>query len=1394
MKKLGLLSIILLINLHSLFALEYSKKEIIIRLEEKIETKSNLQTGVKNLDNTLAKSKIKKIESIIEKSNLYIYSVYCENNIDFKSIQNISTKNDDIVYVQPNYINKMLSVTPDDPYFASQWALPMINAQQAWDYEKGSEHVVIGVIDSGIDYTHPDLADNIWINENEIPDNGIDDDNNGYIDDYIGWDFTDAPDIAGIGDYLVRDNDPIDDYGHGTHIMGIISAVSNNERGVTGISWYSKVMAVRAGFRVSGGGYLEDDDAAAGIIYAVDNGAQVISISWGDEHNAPIIQDACNYANELGCIIIASAGNEAKPKLLYPAALSNVMSVAAIGENKQLCWNFSSYGENLDLTAPGINVISTYLDNSYEYMSGTSMATPCVAGAAALLLSKNMNLTNTQIRCIINSSCDDLGEPGYDIYYGNGLLNIERMIKMENYPIAKITNPQTDQGFSESFPITGTATSPNFFRYSLTYTTEPDPTYGEWYDIIKHTKNPTYYYESRIDTLLGEFVIPASLKDDVYYIKLTVQDKDGSSYQDIVQVYIDITPPYLDANVPNNPTISKRYNFNKYNYFLHIKANENVNVNAKFYGSLTDTFTVISTDYDSITTLILPPELLNYDEDISCYIRLTNRCGLQNENPLFFNNIFTVDNSTIPVNGYTKICEYSNAFLCHSSYDINGNGKKELILMKFGDQLFGTVEFLEKNGSSLVLVDTMDTRFQVWDIADTDGNGCYEILGTILDSIFVYEAVAPGQFPSSYNEIWHKKGALGGMFADVNGNDTLDLLICCSESDSMFSFIDIYKRDGSGFTKTFSYHSLIDTTNTVAKNRLSTNIQAADLDRDGLMNVLAGDIDGDIIVFEVDNNYTNLFKNQWNYRLPVPNGYYLGIGDFDGDGQDEFVAGGYAEDVLRTENQVWVFMFFKNTSDNQYELYATLEISGVASKNGVFVADVNNDGIDELIVTTAPDLYVMNTENGTINMLWVGESYKAYRPYATDLDNDGILDIVFNQKGSDGEIHLSLYNYDGIIPNNFLAPQDFVVRPINNSKIHLSWRQTEDALKYKIYRRLQNEVMSFYDETNEIFYNDINVEPDSTYYYQVSAVSEDSIESYLTKEESVVASNPPCVLSVKMTSLNRILILYDSPLNATGLRFGNYKVNKGIGSPKSASFTQNSKGVIATFDKIFTAEDSVYTIHIENVEGFYGAKMDTTTVEFNYEQDTERPYITSAKIINKKEIEISFNETIMEDSATVIDNYQLLFPEQTAYIKITSIGWKQDKVNIYLSSELIKTNEKYFIEVTNVYDLAGNEISNVKNKAGFTMPISDLEHIIVYPNPVIAGEANVKFENLPSDKTKTIYIYDFCGQLIREQATTDIRWDWNLKNSVSKPVASGIYFFIIKYENKFNTGKIAVIR
>ncbi|MCX6353681.1 MAG: S8 family serine peptidase [Candidatus Aureabacteria bacterium] len=302
------------------------------------------------------------------------------------------------------------SGTPNDPRFPELWGLHNsgqtggapdadIDAPEAWGVYKGERNMVVAVIDTGIDYTHEDLSANMWTNPGEIPNNGIDDDGNGLVDDVYGW------------DYCNGDNDPMDDYGHGTHCAGTIGAVGNNGIGVVGVNWKTKIMALKF---LGSDGSGSTAGAISCIEYAVANGAKVLSNSWGGGNYAQALHDAIEAANQAGVLFIAAAGNDSGNNndnhAVYPASFNNanIIAVASTTHADTLSY-FSNYGPtSVDVGAPGSDILSTYPGNKYATMSGTSMATPHVAGLATLLMSHSPGMTHLGIKQVILDSVDKI--------------------------------------------------------------------------------------------------------------------------------------------------------------------------------------------------------------------------------------------------------------------------------------------------------------------------------------------------------------------------------------------------------------------------------------------------------------------------------------------------------------------------------------------------------------------------------------------------------------------------------------------------------------------------------------------------------------------------------------------------------------------------------------------------------------------------------------------------------------------------------------------------------------------------------------------------------------------------------------------------------------------------
>ncbi len=386
-------------------------------------------TNIKRLFSKLTNSTKENIRNkAAALKNTFIFISYSEDSV--KLIEELSALPESIYAERIPKIKAFY--TPDDPEYSQQWHLPQIQASAAWDiYNANTDNseVVIAVVDDAVKLGHEDLNSNIWVNPNEIPNNGIDDDANGYIDDVNGYDVAED------------DNDPNPPanatntyFMHGTHVAGIAAAVSNNTIGVSSISGAGqnkvKIMAVKTKEDSSPGGSLEA--TFEGLEYAIAADANVINMSWGGSGYSRTYQDLFIVAHSLGVTLVAAAGNDFTESYKYPASYLYVVSVGATDQSDQKA-TFSNYGYQIDVMAPGIDILSTLPvnDSSYGNLSGTSMASPLVAGLAGLIRSYNDALTPHQVEILIEENCDNIDAQNLDYMgkIGAGRINANNIMQ-----------------------------------------------------------------------------------------------------------------------------------------------------------------------------------------------------------------------------------------------------------------------------------------------------------------------------------------------------------------------------------------------------------------------------------------------------------------------------------------------------------------------------------------------------------------------------------------------------------------------------------------------------------------------------------------------------------------------------------------------------------------------------------------------------------------------------------------------------------------------------------------------------------------------------------------------------------------------------------------------------
>jgi thermitase len=459
-------------------------KRVILQLKAEVSTPpQGKYTGNEAVDRVSQQLGIKSLSKHLagRKSGRSFYVLQFPEGANLQEVIEAYYRTGQIAYAEPDYQGSsggVQGIRPNDQHYARQWALRNegtfslssatvgadISMENAWAIEQGDSSIVVAIIDSGLKMNHPEFAGRIWTNASEIPNNGIDDDGNGYVDDVSGWNFADS------------NNSPNDGHGHGTNVTGIIGANGDNGIGYAGLDWNCKLMVLKGLDNNNNGLYSW---WASAIYYAVDHGARVINMSVGGQSFSTTLQDAVNYAINADVLIVACMMNTNSSTVFYPAGFPGVMAVGATNPNDARANPFfwsptsgSNYGNHISVSAPGNYIYGLNHNSNTNYNSywgGTSQAAPHVAGLAALLLAQDPSRTAAEVRSIIESTAEDLvgqvseDTPGWDPYFGHGRINAHSALSLftnasalrgEGVPFLIYPNP-AHHDFTIAFP-TGT--------------------------------------------------------------------------------------------------------------------------------------------------------------------------------------------------------------------------------------------------------------------------------------------------------------------------------------------------------------------------------------------------------------------------------------------------------------------------------------------------------------------------------------------------------------------------------------------------------------------------------------------------------------------------------------------------------------------------------------------------------------------------------------------------------------------------------------------------------------------------------------------------------------------------------------------------------------------------
>lgn len=1376
-----------------------SKEEIANKIVEKKFTSiasRNLLVLPEYRMNYLSNGLSRDIESLSR-----IIKIQFNEQIDSENLISLLQTDNEIEYIEIAKIYQ-INTLPNDSLISQQWALEKIKAFDAWNITQGNPDIKLAIIDTGIDYNHPDLKNKIFLNQGEIGldhlgrdkrFNGIDDDGNGFIDDYMGWDFTDRfgfPFDSSAGDYTDWDNDPFDDQGHGTYISGIAAAQTNNISGIAGTAPNIKLLNIRA---FDPNGYGEEDDVAAAILYAVLMNASVINMSFGDDSFSMVLRDVIRYAYSQNLVLIASAGNKGVSSPHYPSGYSEVICVGNSTINDVVSPS-SNWGSTIDLVAPGTNILTTAKNDSYTFINGTSASAPFVSAAACLILSRS-DFSNEEIKQILKSTTDDIGESGWDLKSGAGRLNIFRALNVLAPSIVRFDFPLMDYStLSDTLYITATILSAYFQSFDLNLGVGFNP--NNWTKLIDNGLNQ--FDKKQIYSLNLK-----NLKDSTYTLRIVVKQNNGRTLEERVHFHVNRTPPVADLISVSpclygnkNTILSAVYTDEPSIVRLYFKP---VNSPESSFRFITlDGFTINNQFVKQLHYGFVPVNLLSQNQEYDVYLEAENIVGLKTviKNQSSYFKINLVNRFQLSSYKYMDF-ELPSGSLYPSPLSILNSNDNEVILRESLNQRVSKI-FSFKNNS----FEYKDSLFEriIKDHGDFNSNGKLDLLTLFVRDGFILEQ--DNTFGSKFSQKFSKTGGdfWPIMARDIDSDGKTEILVV--KNDTTIGVWELPNSQSLTPTEKVTLRNF--SSKWVGQNRInSPNAIILDSNGDGIRELWLIDEDGDLFSFEIrgDNNFVPYKTISTEF---FGNSAYLTNGDFDGDGKQEIAV--LLHSIEKLDIAPYYRLIIFNFLDNNINLLfdypfidAAFEYNNAFRKaeNAIKFADLDNDGKQELILFTFPYAYVIKFDFEGVKFI----------SYFENVNSNSILISDFNKNDVK---ELALPKADKIKFVEFLDAGKYTIPfiteaySLDSSTIKLNW--TGQSETYLVYRGLSSNQLIPYKTLNSNELIDSNLTNHTYYFYAVQSIDlvDPSKNSSISDINGVFVKGRTKIVSLVAQNPKSLIVTFNYKVRTTLDNLESFKVIN-YGSPNSIS-PLNQYSYLLSFNS--ELEPKLWKLAVGSLVDFYNTPIPNDTVDFIVPNiiSNDYLYINNFKLLNPYNIKIEFNEKLDENSALLKANY-IFEPNNT----IKSIKFDEnDKKIIYLNLEGGKpvgsVGIEYVLRLKNLRSDAQSGSKLLKDGAGsyivFNKNQLNLSDIYIYPNPVKINSINpfLMFANV-TKRTK-IQILNLNGVLVKEFETINETGGskYDLTDVNGNIINSGIYLYRISSlddsgnEIETKDGKFAVIR
>ncbi|ARA92310.1 hypothetical protein AWN76_003390 [Rhodothermaceae bacterium RA] len=1306
----------------------------------------------------------------------------------------------EVAYAQYNHRYRLDAFAPSaapDPHLDSLDHFAVIRVPEAWAVTDGRPEVRIGLVDTGVFLDHPDLASQLWIHPGEDlngngrfdPEdlNGIDDDGNGYVDDLRGYDFVDRTAAVEPGDYTDPDPDPSDDpapgggRGHGTIVAGVLAAARDNGVGGAGVAPGCRIVPLRA---FGADGLAEDDDVAAAIVYAAQLGLDVLNLSFGDVYYSPLMHESIRYAVAQGTVVVASAGNVGGDRPHYPSDYPEIISTAWLNAEGTGIAGRGTYGVGIDLGAPGTAVYTTLLPPAeapaslYGRRSGSSMAAPMVAAAAALLKTIQPDLSPASVRSILTGTAADLDLPGWDHRTAAGRLDVAAAVQRVLPGRTELLAPAHEAGVSGGVvAIVGTALDAGFRSAQVFIAPEVPGEEPVWEPLGEMLERQVL-----ADTLA--FWNTDDYAEGTYLLRLSTRLRSGRAVEARHRVFLDRTPPQVEVHLLDAGLIADAYG---------LVADVAVDDLASLRMEVTlggQTYTAAS-DRRSRRLGAYWVDPTRRGGTARVRLVVTSAAGLTTD---LEREVF-IPPAAFHAGWMTRTpLDVPHGFLLPRATDFDRDGLLELTLNRYQDGWIGdTLATYEWDGSRFRPAQRLVANVIPRDAGDSDGDGLLELLTQVVGATLLLEQPDPSAFPwreafldtTGLADPFNERSAFGARLTDLDQDGRGEVLVHNTRAWRVLEY------DGTSYVEV----ARLDNPTGVGTGEIDRNefqepeALIGDPDGDGRLNLLVGDSDGDWILYEASGD--DAYAVVWTHETDRYNaGSRLAAGDFDGDGFPEFVTYTQAwtqptrEGVL--EPQVGRYYVWDAIGDDALVPVDSLTVWGHVSRHGsLTTADFDGDGRDELVLAHPPALYVFSWEDG-----WRRRDRYAYTAdpgirsmamVAADWDGTGVPHLIV--AGADERLHrFAMAAGASAHP----PPQWVAAHALDARRVFLTWTPGPDSVT--VFRGQDGGPL---DPVATVSGNDFIDSTDVLSRYVLRGWK-GGAASALSPVRYVRPHAPAVVLDVDVLQPASVRLRFSEALPPT-IAPERFRFDRGI-VPDAVLSARQGREVILRFTDPLTVSD---TLRWDGLTDREGTPVGQAAVFVEVPDAPDRGlHLLAWDVLGLDRVRLRFSEALDPAVAENPAHYRIIPAGTVAAVRFDPS--RPDEVEVQVAGQAIgPTGRETALVVTYMRGASGSLLAAEGQTASLVAPADDLDQVYLYPNPVDVRrhDARVMVAGLPAEAL--VQVLSAQGVLVRRLTESDGNgglW-WDLRDEAGQAVPSGIYLVRVEApDGSAVLQKVAVIR